>query len=76
MLNFPTEPVDGDVYTFETQNFVFHSNLTAWLPEGMEEPINTAVDRNYTNFYLSAGMYVAIDTSVLDSYLAANRPNY
>lgn len=74
MLDFPLEPKDGDVFVFETQNFVFHSNANGWWPEGITEAINTAVDRNYTNFYLSGSTYVTIDKSVLDSYLAANRP--
>ena len=76
MLDFPIDPKDGDVFMFESQNFVFHSSTGSWWPEGITEPINTAVDRSYTNFYLSGNIYVTIDKSVLERYLATNKPNY
>lgn len=65
MLDFPIEPNDGDVHTFETQNFVFHRAADAWWPEGITEAINTAVDRNYVNYYLSSARYVTIDRELL-----------
>ena len=65
MLNFPIEPNDLDVYMLEAQNFVFHSSDNGWWPEGITEAINTAVDRNYVNYYLTSTTYVTMDKELL-----------
>jgi hypothetical protein len=75
MLDFPIEPKDLDVHIFETQNFVFHSNANAWWPEGITEAVNTAIDRNYVNYYLSSGTYVTLDKAVLANYQAPLHPS-